>query len=172
LLIVLSGLDPDPHWSVRASLATLLGTVAPEVALPRLKMMLGDSDQRVLPAVLAALARVHAPDAATILIERLKADDPGGRTAAANGLGELKPANGQQPLVDAFQFGQRDPTYIARAAALAALAKYGAAAATPTLKTALADKDWAVRVRAAMLLKELDPANAATVDAEIRPAPT
>ena len=43
------------------------------------------------------------------------------------------------------------------AAALAALAKYGAAAATPVLKTALADKDWAVRLRAAMLLKELDP---------------
>ena len=40
------------------------------------------------------------------------------------------------------------------------------------LKTALADKDWAVRVRAAMLLKELDPASAADVDQQIRPAPT
>jgi cyclophilin family peptidyl-prolyl cis-trans isomerase/HEAT repeat protein len=172
LLIVLSGLDPDPHWSVRASLATLLGTVAPDVALPRLTMMLGDADQRVVPSVLAALTRVHAPNAATILIERLKADDPVVRTAAANGLGELKPANGQQALVDAFQFGQRDTTYIARAAALAALAKYGAAAATATLKTALADKDWAIRVRAATLLKEIDPANAATVENDIRPAPT
>ena len=50
--------------------------------------------------------------------------------------------------------------------------KYGAADATPLLRSALADKDWAVRVRAAMLLKQLEPANAAEVDAQIRPAPT
>ena len=43
-------------------------------------------------------------------------------------------------------------------AALGAIAKYGAAAATPVLRTAFADKDWAVRVRAVMLLKQLDPA--------------
>jgi cyclophilin family peptidyl-prolyl cis-trans isomerase len=55
---------------------------------------------------------------------------------------------------------------------LAALAKYGAVAATPTLRTALADKDWAVRVRAAMQMKQLDPSSATTVDAMIRPAPT
>src|SRR5207237_5912390 len=39
-------------------------------------------------------------------------------------------------------------------------------------KTALPDKDWALRVRAAMLLKQLDPRSAAIVDAQIRPAPT
>src|SRR5204863_9045136 len=33
---VLSGLDPDPNWSVRAALATLLGTLPPDVGLPRL----------------------------------------------------------------------------------------------------------------------------------------
>ena len=37
---------------------------------------------------------------------------------------------------------------------------------------ALADRDWAVRLRAAMLLKELDPSASADVDAVIRPAPT
>src|SRR6185503_3730328 len=63
-------------------------------------------------------------------------------------------------------------SYSARTAALAALSKYGAAAATPVLTTALTDKDWAVRRRAAMLLKELDPASAADVDRQIRPAPT
>ena len=34
---VLSGLDPDPHWSVRAALATVLGTLPPENGLPRLR---------------------------------------------------------------------------------------------------------------------------------------
>src|SRR5207247_10735005 len=58
----------------------------------------------------------------------------------------------------------------ARAAALAAIASYGAAVATPVLRSAFADKDWAVRVRAAMLLKQFDPAAAA--DIQIRPAPT
>src|SRR3954467_72815 len=34
---VLSGLDPDPHWNVRAALATMLGTLPPANALPRLE---------------------------------------------------------------------------------------------------------------------------------------
>jgi len=50
-----------------------------------------------------------------------------------------------------------------------ALSKYGAAAAIPTLRTALGDKDWAVRVKAAELLKSLD-ATIETAQA-IRPAP-
>jgi cyclophilin family peptidyl-prolyl cis-trans isomerase len=172
LLIVLSGLDPDPQWSVRASLATLLGTLAPEVALPRLNAMLGDADQRVIPSVLASLTRLKAPGIADVLVERLKTDDAVVRVAAANGIGELKPPNGPAVLAEAYQFGQRDTTYIARGAALGALAKYGAGAAMPTLRSALTDKDWAVRVRAAALIKELDPASAASVDAAIRPAPT
>jgi cyclophilin family peptidyl-prolyl cis-trans isomerase len=115
--------------------------------------------------------KLKAPTAAAALIERLKADDPVVR-AAATGLGELKPANGAEPLAEAYRLGQRDAMYGARAAALAAIAKYGAATAAPVLRTALGDKDWAVRVRAAMLLKQLDPAAAAEVYAQIRPAPT
>src|SRR5439155_27184983 len=49
------------------------------------------------------------------------------------------------------------------------LAKYGDTAKSG-LVAALHDKDWAVRVRAASLLKQLDPASDA--DAQIRPAPT
>jgi cyclophilin family peptidyl-prolyl cis-trans isomerase len=167
---VLAGLDPDPHWSVRAALASVLGTLPQEVGLPRLTSMLNDTDQRAIPAVLAALTKLRAPAAATVLLERLKADDPVVRVAAAHGIGELKPAGGAPALADAYRAGQRDGTYIARAAALGALAKYGAAEAVPVLKMALADKDWAVRVRAAALLKPLDPST--DVDAEIRPAPT
>jgi len=169
---VLSGLDPDPNWSVRAALASALGTLAPDIGLPRLTSMLGDQDQRVVPAVLDALVKLHAPNVADVLLQRLKADDPVVRATAATGLGEIRPPEGSQALADAYQAGQRDLIYTPRTAALAALTKYGAVAATPVLRAALGDKDWAVRVRAAMLLKQLDPASADDVDRQIRPAPT
>src|SRR4029077_19116581 len=116
--------------------------------------------------------KLKAPKAASILLDRLKADDPMVRAAAATGLGELKPANGAAALAEAYTVGQRDSIYSARTAALAAISRYGAAAATPVLRSAFTDKDWAVRVRAAMLLKGLDPAAAVDADAQIRPAPT
>ncbi|HMD37611.1 MAG TPA: HEAT repeat domain-containing protein [Vicinamibacterales bacterium] len=169
---VLSGLDPDPHWSVRAALASTLATLKPESVLPRLRTMLKDPDHRVLPGVLSALVKVRASDAAAILLQNLKVDDAVVRAAAADGLGTVKPDNGAAALADAYRAGQPDATYAARAAALAAIAKYGAAAAIPVLQSALADKDWPVRVRAAQLLKELDPGSAAAVAAQIRPAPT
>ena len=167
---VLSGLDPDKHWSVRATLASVLGTLPADAGLPRLRSLLGDSDSRVVPAVLASIARLRAPDAAAVLLEHLKNDDPVIRAAAAAALGELKPPNAQAALADAYKAGQRDVTYVARGAALGALAAYGAADAKPVLTAALADKDWAVRVRAAALLKQLDPASDA--DTRIRPAPS
>jgi len=169
---VLSGLDPDPHWNVRAALATVLGTLPRENGLPRLEAMMNDSDQRVIPFAIASLVKLKAPAAATVLLDRLKADDPVVRAAAAAGIGELKPANGAAALAEAYRFGQRDSTYAARAAALAAMTQYGAVAATPLLRSAFADKDWAVRVRAVMLLKQVDPVAAADADAQIRPAPT
>ncbi len=169
---ILSGLDPDPQWSVRAALAGVLGTLPPEIGLPRLNQMLADSDQRVIPAVLASVVRLRDPKATAFALERLKADDPAVRAAAAAAIGELKPADGAAALAAAYVSGQRDAMYNARAAALAALVPYGAAAATPVLRQALGDKDWAVRVRAAMLLKRLDPSTADEIDAAIRPAPT
>jgi cyclophilin family peptidyl-prolyl cis-trans isomerase/HEAT repeat protein len=168
-ITVLSGLDPDPHWSVRAALATALSTFPLETALPRLTAMLTDSDQRVTPSVLAALVKLRAPTVTAVLLDKLKADDPVLRAAAANGIGEVKPPEGAAALVEAYKFGDRDTTYLARAAALAALSKYGDVA-RETLTTALQDKDWAVRVRAASLLEQLDPETDARI--KIRPAPT
>ena len=166
---ILSGLDPDKHWSVRATLATVLGTLDPETGLARLRSMLSDSDSRVIPAVLAAMARLKAPDAPQVLTEYLKNDDPVIRAAAATAIGELKPPNMTAVLGEAYKTGQRDVTYVARGAALGALAAYGAAEATPVLNSALSDKDWAIRVRAATLLRQFDPASDA--DVRIRPAP-
>jgi HEAT repeat protein len=166
----LSGLDPDPNWTVRVALATTLGSLDAQVGLPRLLTMLSDTDQRVIPSVLSALVKLKAPNLAAIMLDHLKADDPPVRAAAAEAIGQLKPAAGPPALAAAYQLGQRDTMYTARAAVLAALRQYGAAAAEPLLTTALSDNDWAVRVRAAALLKELNPSSDA--DHQIRPAPT
>jgi len=77
---------------------------------------------------------------------------------------------GAQALPAAYQFALKDTTYIARAASIEAFSKYGISVSRSLLDAALADKDWAVRVRAAQLLKQADPASDA--DARIRPAPT
>jgi cyclophilin family peptidyl-prolyl cis-trans isomerase len=168
---VLSGLEPDRDWRVRATLAELLGSLRPEVALARARSMLEDTDKRVVGAVLAALVKLKAPDAADLLIERLKDPDFVVRSAAAEGLGTLKPQNGAAALREAYTEAQPDSEYVARGAILKALSAYGPAEATATIKTALTDKDWAIRVRAAELLKTIEPSGATDVPAAIRPAP-
>jgi cyclophilin family peptidyl-prolyl cis-trans isomerase/HEAT repeat protein len=167
-LTVLSGLDPDAHWSVRAGLATILGSKNHGRSLPRLTPMLADADARVVTAVLTALTKLRAPGLEKTLLEHLAKDDIGIRAAAASNIGELKPEGGVAALVAVYKRGEADLVIDTRAAALEALSKYGAAA-VPTLRTALGDKDWAVRVKAAELLKALDP----TIETAraIRPAP-
>jgi cyclophilin family peptidyl-prolyl cis-trans isomerase/HEAT repeat protein len=167
---ILSGLDPDPDWRTRAALASLLGELPRQTALQRLTRMLEDSDQRVIAAVLTSLVKVGAPNAGDILLDHLKVDDPVVRAAAASGIGELRLPAGAQALPAAYQFGLRDATYVARAAAIEAFSKYGISVARSLLDAALADKDWAVRVRAAALLKQGEPGTNA--DDRIRPAPT
>jgi len=170
---VLSGLDADPDWRVRVALADSLGMLSPEAGLPRLRLLLDDQDQRVVPAAVTAFARLAPSEAVTVLSARLGADDPVVRATAARVLASLKSpdATAQGPaLAQAYRLGQKDATYVARAAALAALADLRAPEAAPVLTEALSDKDWAVRVRAAELLTRLDPASDA--DRRIRPAPT
>ncbi len=157
LLLTLSGMEQDPHWTVRSTLAEVLGTLSGPVAIERLRPMLGDQDKRVVPAVIESLTKLHAPGLDALLLEQLKSPDTGVRTAAAHAIGEVKLAAGAAALRDAYSAGTSDATYTPRAEALDALVKFGAAAAVETLKAALADKDWAVRVHAADLLKRLDP---------------
>ena len=168
-VFILSGLDADTDWTVRAALASILGTLTPEAGLPRLRAMLNDPDGRVVPPVLDAIAKLHPADAAPMLFDQLASTDPFIRAGAADAIAELKPPNAIAVLTEAYRRGQADDTYVARASALAAAAKYGAEPATALLTSALADKDWAVRLRAAQLLKEFNPASDAM--ARIRPAP-
>ena len=164
-LTLLSGLEPDPHWMVRAAIADALATVPGEAAIGRLRPMLDDQDKRVVPAVLDALVRLKAPGIEDLLLAALKNPDVGIRAAAARAIGRTKPVGGAAALRDAYRAWQDE----ARESTLAALAQYGAAEATDTLKAALADKDWSIRLRAGALLHGLDPAFEA--GQAIRPAP-
>jgi cyclophilin family peptidyl-prolyl cis-trans isomerase/HEAT repeat protein len=166
---VLSSMDPDSHWSVRSALADVLATLPADVALERVRAMLKDEDRRVVPSVLAALARLKAPDIATVALAQLKEPDFVVRAAAAQLVGQLKPSGGSEALREAFTLAKADAAIDARAAILFALAEYGAAEATATVKEALADQDWAIRIRAVELLANLDPTG--DYRAVIRPVP-
>ena len=168
-IFVLATLEPDRDWHVRAALAGILGTFRPEISTDRLRAMLDDQDKRVHPAVMAALVRQNAPDVGKILLQRLGDPDFVVRASAASHVGKLKVEGGAAALREAYKAGLPDSAYAARAAALEALSNFGAPESVETIKGALADKDWAVRVRAAELLAKLEPG----FDAEsaIRPAP-
>jgi cyclophilin family peptidyl-prolyl cis-trans isomerase/HEAT repeat protein len=166
-LFALSGLDADRHWSVRAAIGGALAGLDPEVAVPRLEAMLDDGDRRAVPAALSALARLKPPSLEEILRRHLGDPDVVIRLTAARALGELGPADGPQLFADAYRRWSGDPTYLARAAALTSVARYGPAA-EETLREALADREWAVRVHALSLLQGME----APVDPHvIRPAP-
>lgn len=167
-MTVLSGLDVDPEWRVRAALATTLGGLRPDVAALRLEQLARDAEPKVRAAALASLVAVKAPGAERHLLSALAESDLGIRLAAARGLGALKPAGAAAALAKAWEASATDTSYVARAAILAALVAVDPAAAAPLVRAALADRDWALRVRAAALLRTIDPAAA---DGPVRPGP-
>jgi cyclophilin family peptidyl-prolyl cis-trans isomerase/HEAT repeat protein len=166
--LILSGLEIDRHWMGRAALADALGAQPAETALPRLMTLLKDEDKRVVPRVLRSLVRQKAPEVESILYAHLKEADYVIRETAAELIGQLKPAGGLAALREAYDAGQPDAAYSARAAAVSAMAAYGADG-SEGVRAALADKDWAVRVRAAELLTKLDPSG--DHRSAIRPVP-
>jgi len=103
LAFLLSGLDEDPAWQVRASIATALASVGDEVSLGILHRMLADKDARVLPAVLEGLWTVRGRDSVPTLLDHLDHPDPMVRAAAARGLQALGADAHIQPLVAAYR---------------------------------------------------------------------
>ena len=89
--------------------------------------MLDDQDKRVIPSAIDGLARLKAPELDAVLLAQLKNADFGIRAAAAQAIGELKPAGGRgrAPRGVPRGAGGFDATTCAQAA-LTALAAYGA----------------------------------------------
>jgi cyclophilin family peptidyl-prolyl cis-trans isomerase/HEAT repeat protein len=168
-VVVLGSLEPDRDWTVRAALAEVLAMLPHEVGLDRLEPMLADEDRRVVPSVLRALARLEWPQAGQTALRHLEEPDFALRAAAAGVVGQLRPAGGAEALRAAWKEALPDAANDARLAILAALMTYGAAEAHETVRAALEDRDWAVRLRARELLAKIEP------DADyltaIRPAP-
>ncbi len=153
-MATLSGLDPDRDWTVRVAQAGALGDLPAEQGVPRLMIMLGDQDQRVVPAVIAALVASKASDAERLIVARLKAEDFVVRSAAARALADLKAVGALPALREAYVAAAGDRTYVARAAILGAINTISPPYGRQLLDGALKDPDWAMRVRAADLLRQ------------------
>jgi cyclophilin family peptidyl-prolyl cis-trans isomerase/HEAT repeat protein len=167
--ILLSGMEPDPHWTVRDAIADVVAAMPADVGIPRLRGMLDDEDKRVVASVIGGLAKLQAPGIEELLLAHLKDADIGIRTAAARAIGQVKMPGGAAALRDAYRAWHDESSSDVRDAALTALARYGATDATETVKAALGDKDWVIRLKAAALLRDLDP-SIETAQA-IRPVP-
>lgn len=168
-IFVLSGLGSDPDWRVRRAVADSLRRVDPAGAVPRLWSMLEDDDARVVPAVLEALAALDPPELPGLLIDRLQAEDVVVRATAARLLATRCAPESAAALTEAYAAAERDPSHLARAAIVTALGRCGGAEAADALRTALADRDWTVRVAAAAELDRLEAEG--NHDDAIRPAP-
>jgi len=152
--LVLSGLDPDPLWWVRAGLATALGAAGDDVSLGILYGMLRDPDPRLLPSVLEALRKARGPDALDTLRRLLEHPDFAVRAAAAEGIKELKAAGQSDVLAAAYARALPDVELDARLALVAALAAQKDARALETLRGAAAsDPSRVVRERAGAALR-------------------
>jgi cyclophilin family peptidyl-prolyl cis-trans isomerase/HEAT repeat protein len=166
-LLIASGLGLDKDWSVRASLAGTLATLDPERVRDVVTALAEDEDARVRAAGLEALARVGAPDLEARVVKALDAPDFAVRATAARIAGRMPIADAASRLAAAYERGTSDANDAARSAALSALAGLGADAATPTLRAALDDPSWPVRLEAEQWLRRLGDASATAV----RPAP-
>ena len=119
--------------------------------------LLKDEDKRVVPHVLRSLVRLKAPEVETILYAHLKEADYVIRETAAELIGQTKPAGGLAALREAYA---RRPARRGLQRARGGRVGDGRVrrrTGAEGVRAALADKDWAVRVRAAELLTKLDP---------------
>ena len=168
-IATLAGLEPDQNWTVRVAEAAALGTLPAERSQTRLMTLLEDKDQRVVPAAIEGLAASKPPGLEKLLIEKLQADDFAVRAAAATALGEMKSTAAVPALLEAYKIATVDVTYGAREAILTAVNLIEPATGRQMLQQALMDKDWALRMRAATLLRQQGVTD---VDASMRPAPS
>jgi cyclophilin family peptidyl-prolyl cis-trans isomerase/HEAT repeat protein len=157
--LVLSGLDPDPVWSVRAALAGALAEMGNEAAASILLGMLKDEDVRVLPAVLEALRKVRGMDAADTLRRHLDHADVAVRSAAVEGLAALKAPGLAGLLSGAYRRALADREPDVRLAVVDAWKELKDPPSRGALRGAATDDPLRlVRARAAAALRELGEA--------------
>ena len=170
---VLSGVDPDSDWTVRAAVVTALGSLGERAPEGAWKPYLDDADKRSWPATMKALVAAKTPDATAVadrlIRARLTQDDAIVRATAASLVAEAKPADAVALLTAAWQAAKADVDIDARVAILEALVALKAEPAKALLTESLGDKDWAVRLKARAMLRTLDPAAEAAAQ---RPAGT
>ncbi|BCS35589.1 hypothetical protein TBR22_A48230 [Luteitalea sp. TBR-22] len=166
---VLSGLDPDGDWRVRAAMADALTTLSPENATPMLERLMADKDARVLPSALRAWGTLKLPGLEKHLVAALAREDVAIRAEAASIAAQQKIAALKEPLLAAWERSRGDTADDARWATLLAVAAIDPAAATGPMTETLADRDWAMRLRAARWLVARDASSDALT--RIRPAP-
>ncbi len=154
--LVLSTLDPDPVFWVRAALASALAESGDEMSLGVLYALLKDEDARVLPAVLEAIRKARGKDAVDTLVRYLEHPDFAVRAAAAEGLAALKATGHTQALASAYRMSRKDPDLEARLGQVAALTVQNEAKAYEVLREiAGSDPVRVVRARAAAALAGL-----------------
>ena len=151
--LLLSGMDPDGDWSVRADLARLLGQIGGDRATALLKQMVDDRDYRVRPAAIDALVQASPAEAVPIVLEHLKGEDPFERAAAAHGVGAFRPEGGVARLLSALEASLGEDVSDPGLAILGALEAYGSDALKPGAQLAIQDRSWLVRKRAAEILR-------------------
>jgi cyclophilin family peptidyl-prolyl cis-trans isomerase/HEAT repeat protein len=154
-LMVISSLDRDPEWSVRAALADVYAGMPADRVLAAVEDLAADPDVRVRAPALDALARLDAPEVARRLVDALDAPDFNIRATAARVLGGRRLVGSAPRLGAAYTRGLSDATPSARLAAIGALAELGGADAIAELRVTLTDPDWPVRLAAAAALRRL-----------------
>ena len=153
LPLVLSGMEPDPVWFVRAGAAKALGMAGDDTCLGILHGMLRDEDVRLLPAALDALRQSRGADALSTLQEHLEHPDVAVRATAAEGLQVLGVPGQAARLASALHRSVADRDLGARQAILSALAAQQEPAARQALEEAArTDPSRAIRAQAAAAL--------------------
>ncbi len=166
-LQVLSGVDPDPDWTVRNAVVNALATLGDIVPDAAWKPYVEDADRRTWTATMRALAAAKTPEAKAsaeqLIRTRLTHEDAIVRATAAGLVAEAKLADGPALLAAAWQAAKNDAEIDAKVGILEALIALKAPQAPALLTEALSDREWAVRLKARAMLKTLDAASTAQV---------
>ena len=156
--------------SMRYVSAQILGRIGDSRAVPLLRRLARDPNQHVRREALLALGKMGEPELGTDLLRALAADSSAlARSAAAQGLGNLRDTLAVPPLVQALS----DTAPLVRQLAVNALHALWTAEAEAAVTRSLRDPDETVRFIAAQSLgahrvsKARDPLRAALRDSSV-----